>query len=92
MPEERPIWGIHMERHHGAQPVTEGFIAIGWELVGDLSKLPANREAFKEAVSAAYPDAKPGAIPVVAGSRASIRINSKHLSLISWNVWAITLV
>jgi restriction system protein len=68
MTEERPIWGIHMEMRHGMRPVTEGFIAIGWDAVGDLSKIPANREAFKKTVAAAYPDAKPGAIPVVAGT------------------------
>ncbi|MHC2584909.1 putative Mrr-cat superfamily restriction endonuclease [Bradyrhizobium diazoefficiens] len=68
MADERPIWGIHMDRTHGDSPVKEGFIAIGWSKVGDLSKLQANREAFKQAVAAAYPDAKPGAIPVVAGT------------------------
>ena len=31
MPEERPIWGIHMEMHHGLRPITDKFVAIGWE-------------------------------------------------------------
>jgi restriction system protein len=68
MSEERPIWGIHMEMHHGLRPISEGFVAIGWQAVGDLSKLPPNRDAFKKAVVAAYPKTKPGAVPVVAGT------------------------
>ena len=36
--------------------------------MGDLSKLPADREAFKKAVASTYPQIKPGAIPVVAGT------------------------
>lgn len=68
MNEERPIWGIHMEMHHEMRPVAEGFVAIGWPKMGDLSKLPPTREAFKKAVAAAYPSTKPGAIPVAAGT------------------------
>jgi restriction system protein len=68
MSDNRPIWGIHMELLHGMRPVTDKFIAVGWPAVGDLSKLPATREAFKKAVAAAYPNKKPGAIPVDAGT------------------------
>jgi restriction system protein len=68
MPEERPIWGIHMDMHHGLRPITEKFVAIGWEAVGDLSKIASNREAFKKALAAAYPKTKPGAVPVNAGT------------------------
>src|SRR5580698_2260053 len=68
MTEERPIWGIHMEMQHGLRPLSEGFVAIGWKTVGDLSKLPPNREAFKKAVTTAYPTTKQGAIPVIAGT------------------------
>jgi len=31
--------------------------------IGDLAPIPANREAFKAAVSKAYPAFKPGAVP-----------------------------
>ena len=68
MADERPIWGIHMERGFNARPVSEGFVAIGWQPVGDLSALPSNRESFKKAVSSAYPNMKPGAVPVIAGT------------------------
>jgi restriction system protein len=68
MANERPIWGIHMGIGHARKPMEEGYIAIGWSKMGDLSKLPADREAFKKAVASTYPEIKPGAIPVVAGT------------------------
>jgi restriction system protein len=42
-------------------------VALGWFEIEDLSHLKADREAFKAAVAAAYPDAKPGAIPTNGG-------------------------
>src|SRR3954470_20683988 len=68
MTEDRPIWGIHMDWVHEDRPITGGFVAIGWPAVGNLSKLPADREAFKKAVAAGYPTTKPGAVPVVGGT------------------------
>ncbi len=68
MAKERPIWGIHMGKGHARRPIEEGFIAIGWSKMGDLSILPADRDAFKKAVASTYPQIKPGAIPVVAGT------------------------
>ncbi|MBP1097785.1 restriction endonuclease [Bradyrhizobium diazoefficiens] len=68
MAEERPIWGIHMNRRFGARPIDNGFIAIGWLSVGDLSQLSPKRESYKKAVAAVYPNIKPGAVPVVAGT------------------------
>lgn len=53
-----------MEALHKSRPVDEGFIAIGWDAVGDLSQLMPNRDAFKKAVSNAYPETKPGAVPI----------------------------
>src|SRR5882762_10506752 len=57
-----------MDRGFGTRPVSEGFVAIGWSAMGDLSSLPPNREAFKKAISATYPNMKPGAVPVIAGT------------------------
>src|ERR1700730_10489341 len=57
-----------MGKGYGERPVKDGFAAIGWSSMGDLSKLPANREAFKKVVASTYPALKPGAIPVVAGT------------------------
>ena len=63
--EEKRVWGIHttddnlfLQRH---------VIAIGWEDMGDLSQLEANRDAFKEKYAAVYPDARKGRISTHAG-------------------------
>lgn len=64
---EKTIWGVHMDRSLELDPIEKGFIAIGWDAIGDLSKLQPSRDAFKVAIAAAYKDKKPGAIPVDAG-------------------------
>ncbi len=60
------IWGIHNDRPE-LDLVGKGFISIGWDAIGDLSQPGMDRDAIKAKVAAAYPDAKPGAIPVWAG-------------------------
>ncbi|QOZ24568.1 restriction endonuclease [Bradyrhizobium sp. CCBAU 51753] len=57
-----------MGKDHAEHPIKDGYIAIGWARMGDLSKLPANRDSFKKTVTATYPNLKPGAVPVVAGT------------------------
>lgn len=61
------MWGVHMPESLGDAPLEKGFIAIGWKEVGDLSRLPADREPIKAALRAARPEAKPGAIAPWAG-------------------------
>ncbi len=61
------VWGIHMEWDNGRLSPDMKDIAIGWHEMGDLSKLPEKREAFKRAFAATFPTGKPGAIPVKAG-------------------------
>lgn len=56
-----------MELHHEMLPVEQGFLAIGWDRLGDLSKLAKSRDAFKRELVRHYPAEKPGAIPVRAG-------------------------
>lgn len=62
------IWGVHMSRHHGSRPIDEGYVSIGWPRMGDLGKLEDDREAYKVRLTEVYPDKKPGAIPVDAGT------------------------
>lgn len=62
------IWGIHMPVWVGDDPVESGRVFIGWHRLGDIFKIPANRESFKAALTKAYPDTKQGAIPVDAGT------------------------
>lgn len=66
---EETIWGLHAGRTGDADRLflEKNVIAVGWHELGDLSTLSSNQEAFKAAVSEAYPNAKPGAIPNYAG-------------------------
>jgi len=69
MANDHQMWGIHGGRTGDADTLflQGGCVALGWHLVGDLGKLPANREGFKNRVAEAYPDMKQGAVPVSAG-------------------------
>jgi len=60
------MWGIHTDKAE-YDFVGDGYIAVGWSQLGDLRAIGDDKEAMKAAVAAAYPDAKPGAIPVWAG-------------------------
>ena len=65
---ESIIWGIHAGKTGDADELflKKNCIGLGWTKIHDLSKIQADREAFKEYVAKAYPD-KPGAVPVNAG-------------------------
>lgn len=63
--EEKKVWGIHTMDDNLF--LNKNVIAIGWRDFGDCSKLPANREAFKQHYVSVYPDAKKGSIPTCAG-------------------------
>ena len=63
--EEKKVWGIHTSDDHLF--LKSGVIAIGWEKIGDLSKIPADRESFKKKYAEAYDDAKPQSIANSAG-------------------------
>lgn len=64
---EQLIWGLHMQREHGLEPIENGYVAIGWKELGDLSEIAPNREAFKAAYERAYPLAGPGNVRTSAG-------------------------
>ena len=53
----RPIWGIHLEWNAAGQGGPAD-IAIGWDMLGDLTLLPATRDAFKAKYSSTYPEEK----------------------------------
>ena len=70
MLEQQPVmWGIHAGRNGEAdsQFLDGNSIAVGWKKCGNLSELPANRDAFKAKVQECYPESKSGAIPVFGG-------------------------
>ena len=51
----------------GQDAIEKQRVSIGWSRMGDLSKLPEDREVIKNAIATAYPENKQGAIPVYAG-------------------------
>lgn len=63
--EEKRIWGIHTKDDNLF--LQQNVIAIGWDKMGDLGKLNATRDAFKEHYLEKYPDAKKGSIANAAG-------------------------
>lgn len=56
--EEKRVWGIHTKDDNLF--LQKDVIAIGWKEIGDLSKIKAERDAFKEKYAQVYPDAKKG--------------------------------
>ena len=52
------IWGIHAGKTGDAESLfkQKNVIALGWDLVPDLSTFAADREAFKAQVQRTYPD------------------------------------
>lgn len=63
--DEKRIWGIHTKDDN--MFLQRDVIAIGWKEMGDLSKIEASRDAFKEKYLQVYPDAKKGSVANGAG-------------------------
>lgn len=63
------LWGIHAGRTGDADSLfLKGqCVALGWDRMGDLSKLATDREAFKQRYVEVYPNAKPGGVATVSG-------------------------
>lgn len=66
---ETTVWGIHAGRTGDAYTLflKKNVVAIGWDKIGDPSAIKPDRESFKEKVAEAYPETKPGALPLAAG-------------------------
>lgn len=65
MNEEKRVWGIHSQ--DDGLFLNRNLIAMRWKEFGDLSKLEATREAFKEHYAEVYPDVPKGNIPTGSG-------------------------
>lgn len=63
--EEKRIWGIHTMDDRLF--LNNSVIGIGWKEIGDLSLIPADREAFKERYRQVFADSKPQAVATCAG-------------------------
>ena len=64
---DKRFWGIHMGAQVGSRPVDNGYVAIGWPQLGDLSRYSGNRERIKDALTRQIQNMKAGAVPVNAG-------------------------
>lgn len=66
---EITVWGIHAGVGGDARSIfiNKKQIALGWDTMGDLTKIAATREAFKEKLTEAYPDEKKGWYPMATG-------------------------
>ncbi len=66
---ETVVWGIHAGKTGAADDLflKKNYVALGWSKIGDLSKLKADREAFKAKVVECFPDWKEGRIRNSAG-------------------------
>ncbi|MGP9723888.1 restriction endonuclease [Corynebacterium sp. AOP40-9SA-29] len=60
------IWGIHNDTVTD-QLVDEGFVSIGWDEVGDLSKFSSGRDSIKKTLAEKHPNAKTNSIAGQAG-------------------------
>jgi restriction system protein len=63
------LWGIHAGKTGDADALflDQNVIALGWPVAGNLSKLSADREAFKAHLKKSYPDKKEGYYPNAGG-------------------------
>lgn len=61
---EKTLWGIHAGKTGDADSLflKQNFVALGWLEMGDVSKLPPDRETFYQKVRATYPGWKAGKI------------------------------
>jgi restriction system protein len=61
------VWGYHTTEDVGTDPVDNGYAAIGWHELGDLTPLPPDREAFKARYGQIFVGAKARTIQVSGG-------------------------
>lgn len=66
---ESMMWGIHAGRDGEGDSLflKKNVVALNWREIGDLAKIPQDREKFKEAIAAARPERNPRAIAIDAG-------------------------
>lgn len=56
-----------MRLEHGLTPIEQGYVAIGWHVMGNLSNIEPTREVFKATYERVYPEAGPGTVRTSAG-------------------------
>lgn len=82
---EPTIWGIHAGKYGEADSLFNGGqIALGWDRLGDLRQIAPTRPAYKALMQEAYPEYKPGAIPVNVGQIYRFIHEAKPGDLVIW--------
>lgn len=71
------LWGIHSRNEQLFTDEKDSVIAIGWERIGDLSKIGKEHDDFKAAYRKTYDDAKHGQISNGAGQLYRFAIEMK---------------
>ena len=69
------VWGFRSS-DYPMLPIKRGCAALGWEKIGDLSKLPRDREGFKRVYAKAYADEKP--------TDAHVNTNTTQILAFAW--------
>ncbi len=46
MANDPTVWGVHMGAHVADRPIDGKYVGIGWDKIGDLTKIEATREPF----------------------------------------------
>ncbi|MDI2091649.1 restriction endonuclease [Commensalibacter oyaizuii] len=62
------FWGIHMGIHVGSEPIEKNYVAIGWQLMGDLRLIENNRDDFKFKLKEIEPNSSDASIRSQIGS------------------------
>jgi len=75
------IWGVHND-HPSLDLVSNNFVSVGWDEIGDLNAIGPNKQLLKQRLTATYPTAKPGAIPVWAGILLRFGFEMQHGDLV----------
>ena len=70
------MWGLHSSEYPKL-PIDRKCVAIGWDRLGDLAKLPRDREAFKMAYAEAYKDERP--------TEGHVNTNATQLLAFAWD-------
>jgi len=60
------MWGVHNNQPH-LDLVANGFIAVGWDELGDLASIGDDKHTMQERVAETFTHIKPGAVPGAAG-------------------------
>ncbi len=64
-PTEKRVWGIHTK--NDTLFLHDNLIAVGWNELGDLSKIEQNRDAFREKMTMTYTDASKQSVATMTG-------------------------